>query len=178
MSDIFEINNLVWCRDLETDNLDVEVSVAVTLNENRLRQIPKDAQYLLFVTVNPDGVSKIEETALGSDKAVSILRQEELDKVKDYVNQRYYEEIVPGVIFTLNSNIRQLRSLTHDSESKENELRIFYLKDRLNRFERLSKSGMEERGSLVHKLEDASSRAKHGAKNKEIAEKVKDTLTK
>lgn len=176
MSDIFEINNLVWSRDLETENLDVEVSVAVTLSDKRMRPIPKDAQYLLFVTVNPDGVSKIEEIALGSDKAVSILRQEELDKVKDYVNQRYYEEIVPGVIFTLNSNVRRLRSMMHDSESKENESRVAYLKDRLNLFERLSKSGMEERGSLVHKLEDASLRAKYGAKNKENV--CKDTLTK
>lgn len=106
----FSVDNILWCNDLENDNLDVEVSLAVTVDEERERLIPEESQFLIFVTVNPSGISKIEEIALGSDKKISLLSEKELETAKKYVWDRYYTEIVPEVI-------RQTKKELEESEN-------------------------------------------------------------
>lgn len=167
----FKIENLVWCRDLDTEKLDVEVSVAVTLDKKRENQIPKDSQYLLFVTASPEGVSNIEEIALGSDKTISLLDKEELEEVKSFVRNHFYKEVVPDILFTIDSNIKKLESSMHGMCEKQLE----YLRVRKSLFEQIpksySESGDVERNSLEQRLLNVSSQVKTNVRSKDVAER-------
>jgi len=85
-----------------------EVSIAVDLDEKRERLIPEDCQFLVFATVNPKSVIKIEEVALGSDDEISLLSPMEKEQIAKFVANAYANEILPQKLENVRDSIKEL----------------------------------------------------------------------